>query len=124
MDLVAGAVEEAGIDEEDALAGGMDRGLEVGRSPPLLVHDADLDAVGLEAKHRLDAAEDIAGELHFVRPVHLGLHHIDRAGGGVDLVAQRAEGGDGRIHQPFADRLAGRIEDGIGGHQVTDIADQ
>ncbi len=45
MDLVAGTVEEAGVDEHDALQGVLDAGLEVDRGAALLVHDADLHGV-------------------------------------------------------------------------------
>ncbi len=57
MDLVAGAVEEAGVDEADALGGVLDAGLEVDRGAALLVHDADLHGVFRQSEHLLDFAE-------------------------------------------------------------------
>ena len=57
MDLVAGAVEEAGVDEADALRGILDAGLEVDRGAALLVHDADLHGVFRQRQHLLDFAE-------------------------------------------------------------------
>src|SRR5262245_39890386 len=55
MNLVAGAIEEARVDEEDAPAGGEDASLEVCRGAALFVHDADFDGFGLEAEHGLHA---------------------------------------------------------------------
>src|SRR5437667_12778915 len=45
MDLVAGTVEETGVDEHDALRGVLNAGLEVDRGAALLVHGPDLDVV-------------------------------------------------------------------------------
>ena len=56
--------------------------------------------------------------------MHLGLHDIGGAGGGVDLVRERTERGDRGIHQAFADGVALGVEHGLGGHQVADIADE
>ena len=52
VDLVAGAVEEAGVDEHDAVARGVDAGREVGAGAALLVHDADLDGVARAGRAR------------------------------------------------------------------------
>ena len=43
VDLVARAVEEPGVDEDQPLAGLVDAGLQVEGRAALLVHDADLD---------------------------------------------------------------------------------
>ena len=83
VDLVAGAVEEAGVDEDDPLAGLVDAGLEVERRTPLLVHDADLDGQRGQPEQLLDAAEELDGEGHLLGAVHLGLHDVHRAGAGV-----------------------------------------
>ena len=77
VDLVAGAVEEAGVDEDDAVLRGADAGLEIDGGAALLVHDAHLDGVARQAQSVLDPVEQVVGEGHFLRPVHLGLHDID-----------------------------------------------
>jgi hypothetical protein len=57
VDLVAGAVEEAGVDEEHTrLLGSADALLEVDRGAALLVHDAHLHGVALAGRRLLDAA--------------------------------------------------------------------
>jgi hypothetical protein len=60
VDLVAGAVEEAGVDEHNTLAGSADAFLEVDGGAALLVHDAHLDGVGRHAESCLDAAVKIS----------------------------------------------------------------
>src|SRR5690606_41973569 len=62
MDLVARAVEEPGIDEEDAMARFVDGSLEIGRGAALLVHDADLDGVGGQPQRVFHRGEDGAGD--------------------------------------------------------------
>ena len=86
VDLVAGAVEEAGVDEHHAILRRVDARLQVDRGAPLLVHDAHLQRVAREAQHVLDAREDRVGECHLLGAVHLRLDDIDRAG---PAVAQR-----------------------------------
>ncbi|PHK30346.1 hypothetical protein VF14_28135 [Nostoc linckia z18] len=88
MDLVAGAVEEAGIDEDDAVLHRRDAGGEIGGGAALLVHHADLDGVAREPEQILDRVEQPVGEAHFLRPVHLGLHDIDGAGAAVADAAE------------------------------------
>ena len=79
VNLIARAIEKTGIDERNPVLGRADAFLEVHRRPPLLIHDAELDGVLLQSQRRLDPREDLIAERHFVRPVHLGLHHIDTA---------------------------------------------
>src|SRR5690606_24932843 len=83
VDFVTGTVEEAGVDEHHALAGGLDARLEVDGGAALFVHDADLQGVAGQAEDVLDAGEDLAGEGHFFRTVHLRLDDVDRAGAAV-----------------------------------------
>ena len=90
--LVAGAVEEAGVDEDDAVLHRCDAGGEVGRGAPLLVHHADLDRVAGEAEQVLDRVEQPVGERRLVGPVHLGLDDIDRSGAAVAEAAVRRSG--------------------------------
>ena len=108
VDLVAGAVEEAGVDEHDALGRRPDAGLEVDGGAPLLVHDAHLERVAGKPQHVLDAAEQLVGEGHLVRPVHLRLDDVDRAGA---AVAQRALALQ-VVHRD--QRRDGGIEDALG----------
>jgi hypothetical protein len=111
---------------------GADAFLEVDRGAPLLVHDAELHGVARQAQHRLDpVGEGLVGKGHFLGPVHLGLHHIDRAAtelrgpGGLAQVVHGDERGDHRVHQPLEDlRSVLQVEDRGVGHQVADIAHQ
>ncbi|MCY1297111.1 hypothetical protein D9M70_465380 [compost metagenome] len=91
MDLVAGAIEEAGVDEDDALAGSADAFLEVDRGAALLVHDAHLHGVGGHAERLFDAREDLAGKGDFFRSVHLRLDDIHRSLAGVHAAAAVAD---------------------------------
>ena len=79
MDLIARAVEEAGIDEGHPVAGGADAVLEVHRGPALLIHDAHLQRVAGEVQRILHPGEELIGPGHFLRPVHFRLHDIDAA---------------------------------------------
>jgi hypothetical protein len=72
VDLVAGAVEKAGVDEHDAVRRGGDAGLEVDRGAPLLVHDAHLEGVAGEPQHVLDAAESSSANATSSGPCILG----------------------------------------------------
>ena len=127
VDLVAGAVEEAGIDEGNAVLGGADAFLEVDGSAAFLVHHADLDGVLRQAEEGFDAGEDFVGEGDLVGAVHLGFDDVDRAVHGVAAVAGEVvhadERGDRGIHQALGDLVAVGIEDGGVGHQVADVAD-
>ena len=76
---IARPVEEAGVDEDDPVLGLPDAFLEVDRGAALLVHDADLERIPLQAQGVLDTLEQSAGEGHFLRSVHLGLDDMDRS---------------------------------------------
>ena len=88
MDLVAGAVEEAGVDEATRSLRGADACLEVDGGAPLLVHDADLDRVARQAQRIFDAVEQLVREGDLVWPVHLRLDDVDRAGAAVARAAR------------------------------------
>jgi hypothetical protein len=130
VDLVAGAVQEAGVDEGHARRGLGDAGLEVDAGAALLVHDAQLDGVLRQAQQRLDAAEQQRCERGFGRAVHLGLDDVDRAlarvlDAGLVAALQVVDGdgrGDHRVQDAFGDFLAAVVQDGRVGHQVADIA--
>ena len=131
--LVAGAVQEAGVDEGHAGGGGGDGRLQVDGGAALLVHDAQLHGVGLQAQQLFDAAEQLVGKAHFHGAVHLGLDDVDTAGAAVadavGTVALQVVHGDGgghhRVQNAFGDFLAfGAPQDGWVGHQVAHIAQE
>ena len=130
VDLVAGAVEEARVDEGDARARSADGFLQVDGGAALFVHDAELDGVGRQAQHLLDMVEDLVGEGHFLGPVHLGLDDVDGAFGGVagaTGLLQVVHGDEHRAHG--VDHAFGRfpaflVQDGGAGHEVADVAHQ
>ena len=130
MNLVAGAVEEAGIDEKHPIGRRRDAGLEIDRGPPLLVHDAHLQRVPRQAQHVLDAGEKRVGKRDFVRPMHFWLHDIDRTVAAVARtrdtleIMDRDQRGDRRIQNGFGDLIAGLVEHRIGFDVMADIAHQ
>ncbi|MNV16865.1 hypothetical protein D3C71_1076360 [compost metagenome] len=83
MHLVAGAVQEAGVDESHAARCGGDAGLEVDGRAALFVHDAELHGAVGQAQQLLDAAEQLGRKADFGRAVHLGLDDVDAALAGV-----------------------------------------
>jgi hypothetical protein len=119
--LVAGAVQEAGVDEGDAAAGGGNAGLQVDGCAALFVHDAQLDGAVLQTQHLLDAAEQLGGKAYFGRAVHLGLDDVDRAlarvADGVFLGAGQVvhgnRGGDHRVHDAFRNLLCAAVFGGV-----------
>ena len=130
MDLVAGTIEETGVDEHDALRGVLDAGLEVDRGAALLVHDPDFDGVIGQRQHLFDPAEQLAGQRDFVWTMHLRLHDIDRAGAAVagfriaPEIVDREQAGDGSIEHAFRNFSAGGVEHRVGEHVMADIAHQ
>ncbi len=100
VDLIASAVEKAGVDEDDTVLHRGDAGGEVSRGAALLVHDAHLDRVPREPQQVFHGIEQAVGEGDFVRSVHFRLDDVDRAGRAVDAppeplqVVQGAEAGD------------------------------
>ena len=71
VNLVAGAVQEAGVDEDDPVGGLADAFLEVDGGAAFLVHDADLDGQRLHAQGALHPREQFHGERDFPGAVHL-----------------------------------------------------
>ena len=130
VDLVAGAVEEPGVDEHDTLRGLRDAGGEVHRRAALLVHDADLESVGRQAEELLDAAEQLGGERDLVGPVLLGLDDVDRPTAAVAaLVALRdpvhaRQRGDQRVEDPLGELVALGVQDRGVRHEMADVADE
>ena len=106
----------------------MDAGRQIGRGAPLLVHDADLQGVFGQAQDGLDRGEEVDGDRHLVRPVHLRLDDIDRAGAAVLEGApplQVVNGGracDQGVQNPFGDFRAVRPLHRVGEHVMADVA--
>ncbi|CEG06811.1 hypothetical protein BN961_00181 [Afipia felis] len=127
VDLVAGAVEEAGVDEADALGCVLDAVLEVDGGAAFLVHDADLERVGRQRQHFFHASEQTHGQRHFIRAMQLRLDDINRTSAAVAAllqIMQREQRGDGGIENAFGNLMAGCIEHGVRVHVDADIAHQ
>ena len=127
VDLVPRPVEEAGVDEDDPVLRRGDAGGEVGAGPALLVHDAHLHGVAGQAEGVLHLVEQAHRQGDLVRPVHLGLHDIDRSGRAVEAgTVQVVEGGghsDQGVDGGLVDR--GSVQgDHVRQHVVADIAHQ
>ncbi len=134
--LIAGAVQEAGVDEGHAGRRGGNAGLQVHAGAALFVHDAQLDGVLRQAQQALHAGEELAGEGHFGRAVHLGLDDIDAALARVAdaalalalQIVQRDGGGDDRVQDAFRDLAPGALrvgpQHGRVGHQVAYVAQE
>lgn len=128
--LVASAIEEAGVDEDDALAGRADAFLEVDRRAALLVHDAHLHGVGGHAERLFDTGENFAGEGDFLGAMHLRLDDIHGTLAGIHAataVADIVEGNQRRhhrVHDALGHFLAVAVKDSRIRHEVADVADQ
>ena len=130
VDFIARAVEEARVDEGHPPRGGGDAGGEVARRAAFLVHDADLDRVGRQARQRLGARENVARQGHFLGAVHLRLDDVDRAlarildgARALDVVHgdQRCDGGVDNTLRRF---LAVRPQHHVHEHVMADVARQ
>ncbi len=105
--FVAGAIEEARVDEDDAFAGSADAFLEVDRGAALLVHDAHLHRVRRHTERLFDASEDFAGKGDLFRPMHLRLDDIHGAGARIHAasvgadVMERDKARDEGVHDAF-----------------------
>ncbi len=127
VDLVAGAIEEAGVDEDDPVLHRVDAGRQIGAGAAFLVHHPDLHRVPRQAEQIFHRIEQIIGETALLGPVHLGFDDIDRTAAAVAEAGlagdiQRADrSGDDRIHQPLGDVVTRKTHRGAG-HQMADIA--
>mmetsp|Transcript_108186 Transcript_108186/g.286687 ORF Transcript_108186/g.286687 Transcript_108186/m.286687 type:complete len:731 (-) Transcript_108186:3-2195(-) len=129
VDLVAGAVEEAGVDEEDARGGGSDALAQVDTGAALLVHDAHLDGVPAQAEELLGTPEERVREGDLARAMHLGLDDVHRAQPAVHHQARAAEvlQGSGRGHEAVHEALGHRAavtEHHVREHVVADVSHQ
>ena len=127
VNLVARAVEEAGIDEHHARLGGADTFLQIDRRAPLLVHDAHLHGVCRKTENSFDSPENLAGEGNLVRSVHLRLHDVDgpgcRIAAGLEVGKRSGDGHKG-VHDAFRNVASVGKPDCRVRHQMTDIANQ
>ena len=129
VDFIARPVEEAGIDEDDAVLHRLDTGGKVRAGAAFLVHDADLDRVTRQVEQILHRVEQVIGEGAFFRPVHLGLHDVDRALAAVPILAKprdvlrRNRAGHHCIENAFGNFPIIPAHGGIG-HQMADVADE
>ena len=127
VNLVTRTVEEAGVDEDDAVLHRVDAGCKVRAGTTFLVHHPDLDRVARQAEQVFDRVEQVVGEGAFLGPVHLGLHDIDAAAARIAVLAQSGDvlradrRGDHRIENAFGDFLAVPAHRRVG-HQMADIA--
>src|SRR5690606_17632212 len=80
VNFVAGAIEEAGIDENHAFARGVNTGFQIQGGAAFLVHDADFQRIARLAQYIFDAIEQGVGESDFVRAVHFRFDNVDAAG--------------------------------------------
>ena len=130
VDLVAGAIQEAGVDEDHPALGRRDAVHQIDAGAALLVHDAHLQRQGGQAQHGLDGAEQFVGEGHLVRPVHLGPHHINgtrravaRLGRATQVVqADQARHGD--VQQMLGRLAPVGVQHGVGRQVQADVAHQ
>ena len=130
VDFVAGAVEEAGVDEYHSALDRPDAFLEVHGGATFFVHQAELDSVRSEAQDLFDSGEDLVGEGGFVGSVHLRLHHVDRTASGVLVaiglveIVFGAQHGQHCIEQTLGNLVAIDIEHSRCGHQMANVAHQ
>ena len=130
VDLVAGTIEEAGVDEKHPGFHRADTLHEIDGRSPFLVHEADLERVARQTEHVLDRGEKVVGELDLIRSVHLRLDDVDRAGPAVaELtpafeIMERDQTGDRRIENAFGSGLAVAVEHAFVHHQMADVANE
>ena len=134
VDLVTGAVQEAGVDEHHPVPGPSDALLEPERRAALLVHDPHLESALHQAEGLLHPAEQLAGQGDFVGAVHLGLDDVDRTGRRVadgsaarpshpPQIVERAQRGHHGVDHGLVDRFAAERHH-VGGEMGPHIADQ
>ena len=127
--FVAGAVEEAGIDEDDAVGSRLDARGEVGRGAAFFVHDAHFQGVRRQFGQFFDGGKQFVGKADFFRAVHFGFDDVNAAAAAVFVFAavqveRGDEGGHHAVQDAFGDFFAFGIQYGGRGHQVADVADE
>ena len=112
MDFIAGAIEEAGIDEHHAIASGANALLQVHRGAALFVHDANLERAWLDCQRLFDAAEKLHRGRDLFRPVHLRFDDVYAAATAVaelavaEQIVLGGETGHHRIEKCLGDFFA------------------
>ena len=128
VNFIARPIQKAGVDKGDTGFGGADTFFQVHCGAAFLIHNADFDSIAGQAKDILNLAERAIGERDLFRPVHLGLHDIDRPFNRIAAIAFQImhgdQRGDHRIHQTLKAFIAVTVQNGRVGHQVAHIADQ
>ena len=79
VDLIAGAIEKAGVDEDHALPRGADAFHEIDARAALFVHDAHLQRVARQPSSSSTAANSSLGKCHLFGSVHLWFDDVDRS---------------------------------------------
>ena len=129
VNIIAGAVQKAGIDKHQALPDPRDTGREVHRGAAFLVHNADLEGMSAKPQRVFHPQKQLIGQRHLLRAVQLGLDDIDRARAAVAVAAIAQDimfGRERRHHRVqhgFRDRPAG-LKHGRGVEVRADIARQ
>ena len=130
--FISGAVVDPGVDEGNATARFVDARHQVDGRAALLVHDAELDGVAIQAQQLFDATEQFVGERDFCRAVHLGLDDIDRTGARIAVrvrivaadIVQCDQCGDNGIDDALGDFVAVLVENGRVRHQVPHVTQE
>ena len=127
VDFIAGAVQEARIDEDHAILGGCDAGLEVHRGAAFLIHNAHLQRGARQAQRSLHLTKKRIGPGHFFRPMHFGLHNIHVTSARIQPLAANIMDRNGRCAEGIQNRLrhfSAIQRHRIGHHVVTHITHQ
>ncbi len=130
MNLVAGPIQEAGVDKYHPLLCLADAFFEIDRGAALFVHDADLECVALQPKGVFHALKQLDRGRDFFGPVEFGLDDVDAPGCAVAHISasfevvDRSQCRDHGVEKAFRYLPAVRGGDGIGIHMNTDVADQ
>ena len=128
--FVASAIEEARIDEHDAVSHRRDAGRKIRGGPPLFVHDAHFERVARHAEQIFDGPEQLIGERDLPRSVHLRFDDVHRPCATVDVasvasqVVQRDQARDDRIEYAFGQFRARGIAHGRRRHEMPHVAHQ
>ena len=80
VNFVAGAIHEAGVDEDYAVFGFVDTLFQIHGGAALFVHDADFHAARGQVNRLLSAAKQFNRKCHFFRAVHFWFHDVHAAG--------------------------------------------
>ena len=129
VDLIAGAVEEAGVDEHDALLHRPDALQEIDRGAPFFIHDADLQGMPRQSQQIFDRRKQVIRERDLLGTVQFRLDDVYRTRARIfpravraDVV-ERDQRGHDCIDEGLRDGSAVQ-RDRVGEHVVSDVADQ